>query len=158
VSPVRPENRALYPADWKEIATRVRARASNRCECKGECGSKHGSVVHVRRGRCTQSYYSERCGVPQHELIERDPDRPEKWEVHGCTTECVGEGKHVGAVRVVLTVAHLDHDPTNNRMGNLRALCQLCHNRYDREHRKVNAARTRHGRRAHADLFQQGAS
>lgn len=33
--------------------------------------------------------------------------------------------------KVVLTVAHLDHDPTNNDPENLRALCQRCHNRYD---------------------------
>jgi hypothetical protein len=28
--------------------------------------------------------------------------------------------------RVVLAAAHLDSDPTNNRMKNLRALCQRC--------------------------------
>jgi hypothetical protein len=27
----------------------------------------------------------------------------------------------------VLAAAHLDSDPTNNRMENLRALCQRCH-------------------------------
>lgn len=32
---------------------------------------------------------------------------------------------------VVLTVAHLDHDPTNCDPDNLRALCQRCHNGYD---------------------------
>jgi len=34
-------------------------------------------------------------------------------------------------VKIVLTIAHLDHDPTNNDFKNLKALCQLCHNRYD---------------------------
>ena len=28
---------------------------------------------------------------------------------------------------VVLAAAHLDHDPTNNRLRNLRSLCQRCH-------------------------------
>ena len=32
---------------------------------------------------------------------------------------------------VVLTVAHLDHDPTNCDPDNLRALCQRCHSGYD---------------------------
>ena len=32
---------------------------------------------------------------------------------------------------VVLTVAHLDHDPTNCDPENLKALCQRCHNGYD---------------------------
>lgn len=33
--------------------------------------------------------------------------------------------------KVVLTVAHLNHDPRDCRDENLRALCQRCHNRYD---------------------------
>jgi hypothetical protein len=37
--------------------------------------------------------------------------------------------------KVVLTVAHLDHQPENCKSGNLKAMCQRCHNRYDREHR-----------------------
>ena len=35
---------------------------------------------------------------------------------------------------VVLTVAHLDHDPTNCADNNLKAMCQRCHLRYDVEH------------------------
>ena len=33
---------------------------------------------------------------------------------------------------VVLAAAHLDSDPANNRLRNLRALCQRCHLLYDR--------------------------
>lgn len=29
--------------------------------------------------------------------------------------------------KVILTVAHIDHDKTNNRFTNLAALCQKCH-------------------------------
>ncbi len=36
--------------------------------------------------------------------------------------------------RVVLAAAHLDHDPTNNRLRNLRSLCQRCHLIHDRPH------------------------
>jgi hypothetical protein len=36
--------------------------------------------------------------------------------------------------RVVLAAAHLDSDPTNNRMKNLRALCQRCHMLHERPH------------------------
>lgn len=42
---------------------------------------------------------------------------------------------------VVLTVAHLDHDPTNNDPANLRAWCQRCHNTYDAPHRAENRRR-----------------
>jgi 5-methylcytosine-specific restriction endonuclease McrA len=44
---------------------------------------------------------------------------------------------------VVLTVAHLDHNPAHNERANLRAWCQRCHNTYDRTHRIKNARRTR---------------
>ena len=33
--------------------------------------------------------------------------------------------------KVVLTVAHLDHDKSNNRFSNLKAMCQRCHLSYD---------------------------
>jgi len=39
--PIRPENRARYPKDWKAISARIRfERAGGQCECAGECG-KH---------------------------------------------------------------------------------------------------------------------
>ena len=35
---------------------------------------------------------------------------------------------------VVLTVAHLDHQPENCDEGNLKAMCQRCHLAYDADH------------------------
>lgn len=37
--------------------------------------------------------------------------------------------------RIVLTVDHLNHEPEDCRLENLRALCQRCHNQYDAKHR-----------------------
>lgn len=68
----------------------------------------------------------------------------------GCC-ECVGEcGTHgipwapcpavnrelhpVTGSRVVLTVAHLNHDPRDCRDENLKAMCQKCHLNYDADH------------------------
>ena len=39
---------------------------------------------------------------------------------------------------IVLTIAHLDHVPENCSDGNLRALCQKCHNGYDKDHRRLS--------------------
>jgi hypothetical protein len=37
--PIRPENRARYPKDWREISRRIRhERAGNRCE---QCGAEN---------------------------------------------------------------------------------------------------------------------
>lgn len=41
--------------------------------------------------------------------------------------------------RFVLTVAHLDQDPSNNDPSNLRALCAPCHLRHDAPYREANS-------------------
>jgi hypothetical protein len=40
--------------------------------------------------------------------------------------------------KIILTVAHLNHDETDNRPENLAHLCQLHHNRHDAKHRAAN--------------------
>ena len=44
--------------------------------------------------------------------------------------------------RVILTVAHLDHNPENCELTNLRAWCQRCHLAYDRDAHLRNAKKT----------------
>lgn len=46
--PIRKENRARYPRDWKRIADKIRQRAGNRCEgspaypdCRAHNGAPH---------------------------------------------------------------------------------------------------------------------
>jgi 5-methylcytosine-specific restriction endonuclease McrA len=46
-------------------------------------------------------------------------------------------------IRVILTIAHLDHTPENCTDENLKALCQKCHNNYDIKHRKETRHKTR---------------
>ena len=55
--------------------------------------------------------------------------------------------------RVVLAAAHLDSDPTNNRLKNLRALCQRCHMLHDRPHHLAQRWITYRRRSAVGDLF-----
>jgi 5-methylcytosine-specific restriction endonuclease McrA len=54
-----------------------------------------------------------------------------------------GRPHPVTGSKVVLTTAHLDHNPRNNKRENLLALCQRCHNRIDRHHRKATRNKTR---------------
>lgn len=37
--PIRPENRARYPRNWKQISAAIRERAANKCEW---CGARNG--------------------------------------------------------------------------------------------------------------------
>jgi hypothetical protein len=55
--------------------------------------------------------------------------------------------------RVVLAAAHMDCDPTNNRLNNLRALCQRCHMLHDRPHHLAQRWITYRRRPAVGDLF-----
>ncbi|MDD5089057.1 MAG: hypothetical protein PHI18_09725 [bacterium] len=107
--PIRAENRKRYPRDWKAIRERILGRAKNRCEW---------------------------CGKPNWQLVEVSPEgwwydrRAHRWRDE--QGKIMGdEAETVKWVRVILTVAHLDHTPENCDPENLRALCQRCHNRYD---------------------------
>ena len=70
----------------------------------------------------------EFCGVENHTYVMKAGT--EDWT-------------HPKWVKVVLTIAHLDHTPENCDPSNLRALCQRCHNKYDAAHRATTRARTK---------------
>lgn len=65
-----------------------------------------------------------------------------------------GERHPITGSVVVLTVAHLNHEPEDCRDGNLRALCQRCHNQYDARHRRRNAAKTLREKKQNGELFE----
>jgi hypothetical protein len=45
--------------------------------------------------------------------------------------------------KVILTVAHLNHEPSDCRPENLKAMCNGCHLHYDRDHHAQTRAATR---------------
>lgn len=51
--------------------------------------------------------------------------------------------------KVILTVAHVDHNKNNNRFANLAALCQRCHLNHDREQHVRNRKYGRNYKGAH---------
>ena len=86
-----PMDRAKYPADWDAISRRIRERAGQRCEF---CGVENGA-------------YGERVGAE---------GRFEPLGEYTCMMD-----DDTRCIRIVLTVAHLDHDTTNNVDDNLKA-------------------------------------
>ena len=56
---------------------------------------------------------------------------------HGDCTAENGKAHPITGSTVVLTVAHLDHDPPNCADDNLEAMCQRCHLRYDAHHHRA---------------------
>jgi hypothetical protein len=55
--------------------------------------------------------------------------------------------------RVVLAAAHLDNDPANSRLSNLRGLCRRCHMLHDRPFHLAQRWLTYRRRWAIGDLF-----
>ena len=131
--PIRASEKARYPKDWPAISKRVRRRARNRCECKGECG-----LQHFRAGK-------------------RQIDLPPSLQVTKRVFRCQAvNGKphpHTKA-KVVLTVGHKDHQPENCADENLAAWCQRCHNRYDAATRAAGIKARRRAANALRDMFE----
>lgn len=131
--PIKPENRKLYPPNWPEISRRIRVeRAYNLCEV---CGVKNYSVGYRIDGQfftLAKPPYDHPAGFTEFmaaiELL---------WHYNDC---CDQDPK---AIVIILTVAHLDHDPSNCVDNNLLAMCQRCHNIYDRAHRNETMRLTR---------------
>jgi hypothetical protein len=115
--PIRPELRPLYPPHWRELSVRVRfERAGGRCQ---GCGRPHLATI-----RCLPD---GRWFDPATATWRDRRGRPARWP-------SLLEAIRLRTTRVVLAAAHLDHEPRNNRLGNLRALCQRCHMLHDRPH------------------------
>lgn len=115
-----PINYKKYPSNWlTEIRPRIMARANNTCEADG-CNFRHLEEVWAVRhkGKTIGWFRSFDEANLQPKTIEGKPGRiipnPKK-------------------VKVILTISHLDHDETNHEVTDdrLKAMCQLCHLRYD---------------------------
>lgn len=68
------------------------------------------------------------------------------WKCELCGKQCRKPGEQFDNHTRTLTVAHLNHDPSDCREVNLRALCAPCHLRYDSQHhaesRKIKKEKT----------------
>jgi hypothetical protein len=70
-------------------------------------------------------------------------------------TEMHGQDAIWARGKVVLTVAHLNHDPSDCRPENLKAMCQRCHLRYDAEQHRKHSAETRRRKKSNGELFTE---
>lgn len=88
-------------------------------------------------------FYSQRSGwlLTRATIMARANHCCEICGVRNYSWRLGADGKR--EIKVVLTVAHLDHDPANNDPENLKALCQRCHNGHDAAHRAESRKRRR---------------
>ena len=122
--PVRREWRKFYASHfWRRIIRpRILKRAGGQFDGKGK---------YIGGARC------ESCGVPDHFNVWRWKGSWQ-WDDHWFAEDGIPptEWGFCRFVYIILTIAHLDHDPTHNDDDNLRALCQWCHLHYDQAHHK----------------------
>lgn len=98
--------RELYPDNWEEIAISIKDEVSWTCEECGKVCRKPGELTTDFLHRIkTTSRLAEECPVVADYL-----EAPRRY---------------------LLTVAHLNHIPSDCRRENLKALCSPCHCRYD---------------------------
>jgi hypothetical protein len=144
--PILPENKHRYPPDWPAISAAIRAAAGNKCQ---RCSAPNG--VWINRG-----------------VVRDEGPGIRVWRLASASCHENGFAADTGAevpnsdwdtcdynpaVRVVLTVAHLDHQPEHCDPANLRAWCQRCHNAYDAPMRAKNRAKKARAKLAVDDLF-----
>lgn len=85
-------------------------------------------------------------------ILKRAGDRCEcvgECGLHTTTGRCIetnGGKAEYAKGKIVLTIAHLDHDETNHEVADdrLKALCQRCHLRYDVPEKKRRRFKKKH--------------
>lgn len=75
------------------------------------------------------------------------------WRCEWCPAQQDRPHPVTGSI-VVLTVAHLDHQPENSAPGNLAALCQRCHLIHDGPHHRQSFLARRRAEMRTAELFE----
>lgn len=108
--------RSDYHPKWELISYLIRVvRAKGQCE---QCGApNHQFIRRYRHGLYRLAHEAE---VSELDRL-RSAHKLRLWDAL----------RRLGLTRVILTVAHLDRNPKNNRFWNLKALCQRCHLLYD---------------------------
>lgn len=163
--PIRPENKARYPKDWPALSMAARERAKWRCEHQG-CTATQYSVGHwIRWAGGPFEWRPVEGNLPATTAQDRE------FFMAGEGRDAAGELWTYGKARafverwcwgaedddrptvIVLTVAHLNHQPEDCRPENLSAMCQRHHLAYDAEHHKRTAYATRKASAQTADLF-----
>lgn len=115
----------LYHPEWKtRIRPDILKRADNKCEC---CGVENKAKI-LRGDWNDIECYQDMQG----NIFDANTS---KW----IGDDYLGEVSRTNnIITIILTIAHLDHDISNNDYSNLKAMCQRCHNRYDMPNRVKN--------------------
>jgi len=133
--PIRAELRHHYGKIWRTvIRPRILARAGNKCEQCYKPNRKRVSVISLPG---VGQFWRLRASDAWVRCI--DATAFPSSIMYRTFSDGVRAARRI---RVVLTVAHLNHVAGDDRDENLKALCQWCHLNYDlAHHHETRAAR-----------------
>lgn len=132
--PIRAELRKFYGKEWRTVTRpRILARAGHCCEeCKVPDHAKVlracGWWTSVDDLRAFHFWYAALLPGHKPQCLPWNHAGVDGVNVAGFPREIC----HYTVI--VLTVAHLNHTPGDDRDENLKALCQWCHLNYDKIH------------------------
>ena len=133
----------LYPKNWKtEIRPRILARANNCCE---QCKVPNYAVICRGRWKGEDVYQNDDGQI----FSATDGG----YLGSSYVGDIWGEGVKQVVLKVVLTVAHMEHDLSTHEDEDLNALCQTCHLRHDKKLHSENARQTRDKKKGILKLF-----
>ncbi|MCC7235577.1 MAG: hypothetical protein IT163_09760 [Bryobacterales bacterium] len=136
--PIRPELRHLYRGpEYEARRARILERDGHRC--------KHCGVPNCKRNVQRWLHYWRLSRRDDWHGYVGKRLMPKRTFPPKVTTTAIRVVK-----RIVLTMAHLNHDPFDNDDANLAMLCQWCHLWHDREQHAQSAHNTRATRKDQA--------
>lgn len=138
--PIRPELKHYYGAQWrKQIRPRILERDGHKCRfCRKPNHVEVLQIVDAPRGRMWWLQDVFRPGEARERVQWL---RDQRGIVLSWDAEAELPLRNPYKVKIVLTVAHLNHDPSDMREDNLAALCQWCHLHYDQQHHAATRAK-----------------
>ena len=92
---------------------------------------------------CDYSKYPKNWKMLRLQILERSDNKCEGSPKYPDCRAVNYQPHPITGSKVILTVAHLDHDTKHNDLNNLRAWCQRCHLAYDSQYHANNARKTR---------------
>lgn len=145
--PIKPENAARYPREWPAISCDAKERAGWRCQHDG-CSARQYSV-----GRWLPDGAGGLAWRPHADYAKNYSEARQMAADYSFYLFGDGPADDAPVIVIVLTVAHLNHQPEDCRPENLAAMCQRHHLAYDAEHHRQTAYMTRRARRGNCELF-----
>lgn len=149
--PIKPENRAAYPADWDDISLQAKISAGWKCQHRGCTARQYAVGEWLLQGVRANWFEHEHHGHEEEGAYQLARQRAAElqWATTGDDPEAQAARK---IIVIVLTTMHLDHDPTNCNPANLLVACQRHHLQYDQQHHNQSAYMTRMAKRGNQEL------